>query len=190
LIAELEELYRKLQPGLYRYCLFLVKNEEDALELVNDTFMAIWEKRDKLALDENLKAYMYISARNKCFNHLKKKRMKFQDLASSDQMPNNLPDPVQIINSKETEALLYRLIDQLPERCKQVFLLSRNEGLSYKEIAEIMDISPKTVENQIGIALKNIRWGLARYEKKQGSAKTQICLLLFTSEIIFNIHWG
>lgn len=165
-LRQLELIFKKHQPGLFHFCMQYVKNKEDAHELVNDAFLAIWDKRDDLKIDESIKSYIYTVVRNKALNFLKKKKIEFTDF--SDEMPtiSNAPSATDYINAKETEVIVFLLIDKLSPKCKQIFLLSRKEEMSYKEIAAILEISEKTVENQIGIALKFIKSGLDKKQKQ------------------------
>jgi RNA polymerase sigma-70 factor, ECF subfamily len=142
-----------------------VKNEEDAIEIVNDAFLAVWDKKEYLTLDNNLRAYLYKTVKNKSLNFIQKKKLLTNDVEEEIDLDSSYPSPFEILEFKEAQKILDALIDELPDRCKQIFLLSRKEGMSHKEIAEIMDISTKTIENQIGIAIKIIRAGFAKSNK-------------------------
>lgn len=141
-----------------------VKNDEDASEIVNDAFIALWEKRDQLALDDSIKSYLYTVVKNKSINFLKKKRMVFEDSDVFSFIPNNNANVLQQMEGKEMEQLIFKTIDKLPRKCKQIFILSRKEQLSNKEIGVIMGITPKTVENQITIAIKTIKQSIQKQE--------------------------
>jgi len=136
-----------------------VYNNDDAEELVNDSFIAIWGKREELIFDQSLKPYLYTTVKNRCINFIKKNKIETIEIekANYELVAEDTFDVLQQLNKKETENLIFAAIAKLPPKCKQVFLLSRKEELSYKEIAAILDINIKTVENQIGIALKFIR---------------------------------
>lgn len=153
----LETLYRSLQPGLLHFAVNIVRNRDDAEELVNDAFLAVWQRRDTLQLDNSLRAYLFTAVRNRCLNHLKKPRLLWETEADDDFPEPISADITEKLSAAETEALISRLIDRLPLRCRQIFLLSRIEQLSHREIATLMDLSVKTVENQIGIALKYLK---------------------------------
>jgi RNA polymerase sigma-70 factor (ECF subfamily) len=142
---------------LSNFAASIVKNSDDADEIVNDVFVSIWEKRNALILDDSLKSYLFKSVKNRCLNHIKKARLPFADMPDEFSAISPAPSADRILEGKELQIHINQLIDQLPTKCKQVFLLSRMFDLSYKEIAEIMDISAKTVENQIGIALKFLK---------------------------------
>lgn len=158
-------LYHSLQPGLVSFCKGYVKNEEDAIEIVNDAFLAVWDKKEYLTLDNNLKAYLFKTVKNKSLNFIQKKKLLTNEVEEEMDLDSSYPSPFEILEFKEAQKLLDGLIDELPHRCKQIFILSRKEGMSHKEIAEIMGISTKTIENQIGIAIKIIRAGFAKSNK-------------------------
>jgi RNA polymerase sigma-70 factor (ECF subfamily) len=141
-----------------------VKNNEDATEIVNDAFIAVWEKRNLLPLDDSIKSYLYTVVKNKSINFLKKKRMVFEDADVFSFIPNNSANVLQQMEGKEMELLIFKTIDKLPRKCKQIFILSRKEQLSNKEIGVIMGITPKTVENQITIAIKTIKQSIQKQE--------------------------
>jgi RNA polymerase sigma-70 factor (ECF subfamily) len=154
---QFHKLYLRFRPGLSNFAAAIVKNSDDADEIVNDVFVSIWEKRNALILDDSLKSYLFKSVKNRCLNHIKKARLPFADMPDEFSVISPAPSADRILEGKELQIHINQLIDQLPTKCKQVFLLSRMFDLSYKEIAEIMDISAKTVENQIGIALKFLK---------------------------------
>jgi RNA polymerase sigma-70 factor (ECF subfamily) len=155
-------LYTRFRPGLSSFAAAIVRNSEDADEIVNDLFVSIWEKRDALILDDSLKNYLFTAVKNRCLNHIKKARLPFADMPDEFVAVSSSPTADTLMDGKELQNHINRLIEQLPTKCKQVFLLSRIFDLSYKEIAEIMDISTKTVENQIGIALKFLKENTGR----------------------------
>ena len=163
-IHQLETLFKQYQPGLFHFCMQYVQSREDALEIVNDTFMAVWDRRTELALDESLRSYLYTTVRNKALNFLKTKKIAYYELDEEFPVSSSHSDADELIHARETETFIFALIDRLPPKCRQIFLMSRREEMSYREIAGILEISEKTVENQISMALKFIRSGL---EKKQ-----------------------
>lgn len=156
-IQQLELLFNKWQQGLVYFAVQYLKNEDEAIEVVNDSFMAIWDRRDTLKLDESVKGYLYTTVRNKCLNAIKKVNPEqyAEDVNTIRKGSDyNVQDAME---AQETEIKLEVAINNLPPRCKEVFLLSRKEGLSYKQIAQALDLTTKTVENQIGIALKQLK---------------------------------
>ncbi len=153
-----EAMFRKYHPALVRYAFVHVKSMEDARECTQEVFINIWEKRDKLEFNDDLRYYLYRATKNTCLNFLTKRRLDTVSLdeaitASSIQEKEDGRD-------KERLKSVMAQIDALPSVCREIFMMSRIEGLTHKEIAEILEIAPKTVENQVGIALKKIRQGV------------------------------
>ncbi len=164
---------------MHWFCLQYVKNKEDADEIVNDSFLAVWEKKESIEFGEHLKSYLYTIVKNKSINFLKKRKIELDFDDKAHEVSSNLSNPSQLLEIKELENKVQYLIENLPLKCRQVFVLSRKEQLSNKEIASILDISPKTVENQITIAIKSIKSKLDEQPKinKNGLNMTAIVLL-------------
>lgn len=151
-------MFRKFQPGLVRFAFLHLRSTEDAQEAVQEVFIHVWEKREQLSFDDELKYYLFRAVKNTCLNFIKKRRL---DTVSLDEALTAVQD--QAGEDGETQIrfkAVMKQINQLPEMCREIFLMSRMEGLSHKEIAEILELAPKTVENQIGIGLKKIRLGM------------------------------
>lgn len=161
-LSTFESLYRQFRPALSNFAKNIVNNYSDADEIVNDVFLAIWDKRDQLELTTGLKNYLFTSVKNRCLNHIKKAKLAFSDMPDELPVASNDPGILERMQAAETNKKVQVLIDALPTKCKQVFLLSRVHELSYKEISDLLEISPKTVENQIGIALKFLKEGMGR----------------------------
>ncbi len=153
-----EALFRKLQPGLVRFAFIHLRDQEDAREVVQEVFINVWDKRDQLDFAEELKYYLFRSVKNGCLNLIKKRRLDTvsleEGMTAAEEQSQDESDTQRRFKSVMAQ------VNQLPEMCREIFLMSRMEGLSHKEIAEILEIAPKTVENQIGIGLKKIREGL------------------------------
>jgi RNA polymerase sigma-70 factor (ECF subfamily) len=123
-------------------------------ELTLDLFMHIWENRQTLQIQVSLKAYLFQAARNKCLNELRKQK----NTVSLDEISGEIIDAgVYSLEQAELQNLIHEAVLALPDKCREVFYLSRNENLSNREIAEKMNISVKTVEAQITKALKRIK---------------------------------
>jgi RNA polymerase sigma-70 factor (ECF subfamily) len=152
-----ELIYKKFRPALMGFAMSITRSLPDAEEVVNDVFVGIWERHSEMLSDPGLKSYLFRSVKNRCLNNIKRQRLPFDEMP--DEMPVASKDhgALDQLEAKEMSERITLVIDKLPTKCKQVFLLSRMHEMSYKEIAELMDISPKTVENQIGIALKFLR---------------------------------
>jgi RNA polymerase sigma-70 factor (ECF subfamily) len=133
----------------------LVGNPSDAAEIVNDVFVSVWDKRNTLELDDSLKAYMFQAVKNRSINHHKKVKPITTKLEYAKKTSSFTADGPLL--EKDQQKLLLNLLNQLPPKCKQVFVLNRIDGFKYKEIASLMDISEKTVEAQMTKALKIFR---------------------------------
>jgi RNA polymerase sigma-70 factor (family 1) len=154
-------LFREYSNRLYRFALGYLKSEVEAEELVQEVFAKIWEKRSELKEELSFKSYLFTIAFNLIRKHFRTR------VYSSEYLKNRVYDDIDMHTSeKVTYNSLYKyiteLVNQLPERRKEIFIKSRFEGLSIKEIAEEMKISHKTVENQLTDALKFIRTNLNR----------------------------
>lgn len=143
-----EDLYRRMYPTLKKYAIYLVKDVEEAQLILNDVFIAIWKNKTRIS---NEKAYLFRAVKNASTNYHKISRTNFLHL-EVEELPDILDetaDPAQLYLDKDRNRILYRLIDQMPERRRLVFYLYRIDGFSYKEIATLLDISVRTVEDHL-----------------------------------------
>lgn len=146
------ELYLTYYSKLVRFAKEFVIQEEDAENITQDVFIILWENRDFIKHIDNMNAYLFRLVRNKCLDYLKHKVFE-QRYVESVQTSYE----VDVVEDNDTEILIRAAINSLPKRCRDIFLLSRVEGLKYKEISEQLGISVNTVECQMGIALKKLR---------------------------------
>ena len=153
-----KELFLSLYPALFNFISGIIKTKPASEEIISDVFMKIWEKRQDLDLIVNLKVYCYVIAKNLSLNYLEKQKryplLNIEDF--SDSLTDVFIDPEQLMITSEMMDRIKMAIDALPARCKMIFSLVRENDFKYKEAAEIMNISVKTVENQLAIALKKI----------------------------------
>lgn len=142
-----------------------------AEDLAQDVFCDLWRKREHLQINTSLKAYLRKSGVNKALNHIRKKKVSSNN--DDTDILLNIKDASQSSSLEYVELQEYinSVIDKLPSRCRVIFMLSRFEEYSYKEIAAELNISTKTVENQISKALKRLRKAMISYEK-QGELST------------------
>ncbi len=153
-----EQLFKRHYKSLCRRVNTMLNDEEATEDVVQQLFIKIWESRNTLQTPDSVAAYLFTAARNRALNYIKSQARK-----SSNEIPlNNYHDEAdnrteEQMDAKELQKALYAAIDALPEKRREVFVLSRFEGKSYKEIAEIMQISIKTVEAQMGKALSTLR---------------------------------
>ena len=158
-------LYKNYYTPLCTYAFRITKNKDIAEEIVQDTFLKIWEHKESLVSVDSIPGYLYRAVRNNCLNHLKHLAIvnKYKDFSS--QILTNAEDYLSvtqenghsILISKEFEKQVYDAIDKLPEQCRQIFKLSRFEGLKNYEIAEKKGVTINTVQKQISIALEKLR---------------------------------
>lgn len=159
---KVEILFRKYYAGLCRSLYKILRDATLAEDIVQEVFMKVWEMRETLKMEDAIQSYLYRSCYNSALNFLKQQK-KNTDL---DTLENPLPGSETAerqLNLEETEAEIQKAIDALPPKTKLVFSLSRFEELSYKEIAEHLDISVKSVEKHMGIALQRLRESLKDY---------------------------
>jgi RNA polymerase sigma-70 factor (family 1) len=152
-------LFTALYPYLYPFARALVKTKEPAEEIVSDVFIKVWEKRKELDKIDNLKLYLYVATRHIALNYLEKEKRKPTnpiDYFQHAELISVHLDPEQLLITADMMALLRKAVDQLPPKCKVIFKLVKEDGLKYKEVAEILGISVKTVENQLAIALHKL----------------------------------
>lgn len=152
-------LFTALYPYLFPFAQALVKLKEPAEEIVSDVFIKVWEKRKELPKIENLRLYLYVATRHIALNYLDKQKRRptrpLDGFQHAELISVNL-DPEQLLITADMMALLRKAIDQLPPKCKVIFKLVKEDGLKYREVAEVLGISVKTVENQLAIALHKL----------------------------------
>lgn len=132
-------------------------------DIAQEVFIQIWKKRESIEINSSVKAYLKKAGVNKALNHIRANKVRFEDDDSLDMKNLSIPDDGAKLEALDLQAIIDNAIDSLPEKCRIVFSLSRFEEMSYKEIAEKLDISIKTVENQIGKALKILRSAVESY---------------------------
>jgi RNA polymerase sigma-70 factor (family 1) len=153
------ELFNRYAKSLVHFADSLIHDEQSSEEIVSDVFIRVWERRNSLDQIGNLRMYLYISVRNFSINFLR--RQKRQATISLSDLPvDTLPEsdflPNQLVEMHELLGRMKQAVDALPPKCGLIFKLSKEDGLQQKEIAELLQVSPKTVENQMTIALRKI----------------------------------
>lgn len=156
-----KELFFAFHAALKRFAFSLLHNKEMAEEAVSDVFIKVWERRKTLTSIDNLRVYLYISTKNTALNYLsqEKKQATTGGIEADFDLASTAQNPEQLMITAEMIRQIQNAIQSLPPRCKIVFKLVREDGLPYKEVADILNISIKTIDNQLAIALKKI--GLA-----------------------------
>ncbi len=153
-MKEIEDIFHEFYSPLCNYATKIIGNDTVAEEIVQNLFVQLWEK-DQLKEISNYEAYLLKSTRFKCLDYFRAQKRKKE--IPTDQFDTNIATTPSILKEEEIEPLLHYFASKLPPKTRNVFLLSRKAGLTYKEIAEELDISVKTVENQMGSALKKMR---------------------------------
>ena len=151
-------------PGL---CVFARKigtiSEEDSKNLVQDVFLKFWNDREKLSIQSSVRTYLFVSVKNKCLDYLKKAGREGQRSRTSTDSLELEDNSMQTFVLAELEALFNSSLEKLPDRCREVFELSRFKGLKNREIADKLSITEKTVENQMTKALRILKVELKDY---------------------------
>ena len=158
-----EKLFGVMSKPLYLYVLRLTRAQPLAEDIVQEVFLRIWQKRTALDPSRSLRALMYVSARNLALGH-ERTQANRQSLLSSMDQPMITPSPEEAAWAKMLGAHIKEWINELPERRREAFQLSRFDGLGYEEIAHIMGLSVKTVDNHIWKALQHLKGRLAAYD--------------------------
>ncbi len=163
-INAFEMLFRTYYQPLCNYAYTFVQDRDEAEEIVQATFLNVWEKRNDLAIHTSVKPYLYAMVRNACLNVIKHEKIKQKHVDFQMAVAERSVESVaRTVMASELESKIYEAMDRLPEQCRLVFKLSRFEELKYAEIAEQLDISIKTVENHMGKALRIMREQLKDY---------------------------
>jgi RNA polymerase sigma-70 factor, ECF subfamily len=157
-IKGFELLFKEYYSPLCHHCMQFVRDRANAEDIVQDLFLKLWIKRHELKIDTSIKSYLYASVR---FNaiHFLKSRFSYSERNDLSVLENedNSNDLMSNIEFEEFRSLVTKAISSLPEKCHIIFSLSRYGDMTYQEIAMELNISVKTVETQMSIALKKIR---------------------------------
>lgn len=158
-----EMLFKAYYTKLTFFANRFLNNFPASEEIVSDTFTYLWEQRQQLNITRSANAYLYKMVQNRCLNYLKHKKIEsaYVDyLIRNDLLSETSNSIIELYNCKELEIEIEKAIKQLPEKCAEVFKLSRFEQLKNREIAAQLNISQKTVERQMTIALEKMRTSL------------------------------
>lgn len=159
-----EMIFRSYYKSLCQYAYSFLSDKDEAEEVVQATFISVWEKRQTLGIETSFKSYLYRMVRNACLNVIKHEKVKQQHASYQVAFGEVSRESVsQTILHAELESKIHEAMKALPEQCRLVFQLSRFEELKYSEIADQLQISIKTVENHMGKALKIMREQLKEY---------------------------
>ncbi len=159
-----EKLYRRFYYILTHYAYRYMKCPELANDMVSEVFYKLWKKRESISVTTSLQSYLFTSVRNKCLDQLRaKSRVDQCDDSVLIDFDCSSATPLQYTVGEELHQKIESAIEALPRDRRKVFRMSRDNGLKYKEIADTLGISIKTVETQMGRALKFLRQELSEY---------------------------
>jgi RNA polymerase sigma-70 factor, ECF subfamily len=158
-----EYLFKTYFDKLINYAKEILKNHDVAEEIVEDIFVKLWENRENVVIESSIQAYLYKSTYNACLNHFKhvKVENKYKLFFYNHILPEKLNDqhhqyPLSDIITDEFDLLVQKAINNLPEKCKEIFIMSRHDELNNNEIAQKLKISVNTVKTQISRALNKL----------------------------------
>lgn len=155
-----KDLFDQEYNNLCRYALTYLQDSHLAEDVVQETFVKFWEQKKELVGTPNAKFYLVTAVRNNCISAIRKQQSS--GLKFTEETPEPDPEPFITARQAQEDALqqsqkIAAALDQLPPKCKEVFLLVKLHGMSYKQAAETLDLSVKTIENQMGKAIKTLR---------------------------------
>jgi RNA polymerase sigma-70 factor (family 1) len=166
--AAFKEIYFYFYQDMMKLARKFIRYDNMAEEIVDDVFLKIWNNRTKLFQINNLRVYLYVCVRNLCFNYIEKKKnvpvVSIDDIDFEPQHFGNYPDTK--LNLADLKGIINQAISQLTPQCQLVFKLVKEDGLKYREVAEVLNISVKTVEYHIGNALRRITERLGLLSKQ------------------------
>ncbi|WP_320111036.1 RNA polymerase sigma-70 factor [Draconibacterium orientale] len=157
-----EKLFKLYYGYLCNFATKIIADDVAAEEIVQEFFVKFWERRANLSVESSLKNYLFRSVKNLCLNHIKHSNIKLQHaqkVIAESETSNFNNDYIEV----DLAADIAKSIEELPEKRREIFRLSREEGLKYREIAEKLNISIKTVEAQMSLAIKSLRDKLKKY---------------------------
>lgn len=166
-VKSFEKIFRKYYLPLYYYSLSIVKGSDIAEEIVQELFYTFWKNKEELKIQLSLKSYLYKSVFNQSLQHLKHYsiRDEYKKQVSEKNESSQSPTPINTLEYKELETIINATINRLPQRRKKIFLMHRKEHLKYKEIADTLSISIKTVEAEMTKAYKELRHEIEKYTR-------------------------
>ncbi|BAV09806.1 RNA polymerase sigma-70 factor, ECF subfamily [Filimonas lacunae] len=160
-----EQVFKTHFKSLHAYAFTILNSEAVAEEMVQQVFYKLWERKETVEVHTSLKAYLYRAVHNESINYLKHHtiKIKHQTYAMQQQQHQQEQSAGEKLAGKELEQQIRQALNELPEQCRTIFQLSRYEELKYKEIADQLGLSIKTIESQMGKALKLLRVKLADF---------------------------
>jgi RNA polymerase sigma-70 factor (ECF subfamily) len=162
-IMAYENAFKTHFQALHGYAYTIVKDDMMAEEMVQNVFFKLWKNREQLDIQQSLAGYLYRAVYNESLNYIKHQKVKAEYRKYAARNMNNPGSAADTLKMKELRKHLDEALQELPEKCRTIFQMSRFENLKYLEIANKLEISVKTVENQMGKALRVLRIRLADF---------------------------
>lgn len=153
-----KQFFDLLYPRFYRLAFYYIKSDALSEEIVSDVFLKIWNSRKRLPEIDNLDVYFFAAIKNQACTYIKREaRRLYQDAQSARSSNLEYTEPENLLIAKDLAHAVEQAISALPEKCQMIFRLIREDGMAYKDVADLLDISIKTVENQMTIAVKKLK---------------------------------
>lgn len=150
------QVFETCYEGLCRYAFTLLRNKDESEDIVQSMFVKLWERRDEINIQNALRAYLYRSVYNQCMNQLEHRTVRVKHQQHTEvAFSGEVQQPEAF--ASELDGKIKQVVDKLPPQCRTIFVMSRYEELKYPEIAEKLNISVNTIQNQICKALKILR---------------------------------
>jgi RNA polymerase sigma-70 factor, ECF subfamily len=162
-IKAFETLFHRYYGNLCLFASKLINNNEAAEEIVQDLFVKLWEKKEQISIESSIKNYLFRSVKNHCLNFIKHNKIKEKFVRDSTFDFDSDSGADSYFAEIDLAKKIEESIQSLPEKRREIFRLNRKEGLKYREIAEKLNLSIKTVEAQMGLAIKTLREKLKDY---------------------------
>jgi RNA polymerase sigma-70 factor (ECF subfamily) len=187
-LNNIEGLFKSHYKALCNTANRIIKDRDAAEDIVQDVFIKLWNKKDEINIDSSIKGYLFKAITNASLNYLESNKIsKFKVEIDHATESVFATDESNDMVTQELAQRLEQAIDALPPKCKAIFVLSRYEEMKYQEIATHLDISIKTVENQMGIALEKIRTSMAPYLKGEFLLWPLLLIIFNMKEYVFFI---
>jgi RNA polymerase sigma-70 factor (family 1) len=164
-VSAFEQIYQLYWSDLYNFAYNILRDKIVCEEIIQETFFSLWTKREQLQITQSIKAYLFSAVKFQTINYIRSEKVKrayASSYASFTQVTVDNSNE-EHIHMSDLKGMIENEVSKLPEKCQQIFRLSRNEHQSIKNIADLMNISHKTVENQLTKALRQLRSSLGQF---------------------------
>lgn len=161
-----DALFKNHYKSLCMFSMKFVRSKDQAEDIVQEVFINLWNKAENIEIEGTISSYLFTSVRNRALNLIKseKTRKDYESESIRDVKETNSSSDES--SNESVSKIIDSKVEELPEKCKNVFIMSKKEGLTYDEIADYLGISVKTVENQMGIALRKLREEMQKLKVK------------------------